>query len=106
LADIYRKALIYVSASRAESFGLPPLEAMASGTPVVMTANGAEINYAEDNKNCILVKNGDYKFLALAIMNVLKNNLMRKTMISNGFNTVKKFDWKNPEQTFLNVLIQ
>jgi glycosyltransferase involved in cell wall biosynthesis len=39
LADLYRRAWIYTSPSTYEGFGLPYLEAMACGTPVVATAN-------------------------------------------------------------------
>jgi glycosyltransferase involved in cell wall biosynthesis len=39
LADLYRRAWIYASPSTYEGFGLPYLEAMACGTPVVATAN-------------------------------------------------------------------
>ena len=55
LAQLYANCDIYVSASWWESFGLPPLEAMASGSVVVMTDSRGSRDYAIHNFNCLVV---------------------------------------------------
>ena len=44
LADLYRRAWVYASPSTYEGFGLPYLEAMACGTPVVASANPGSVD--------------------------------------------------------------
>jgi glycosyltransferase involved in cell wall biosynthesis len=48
LAALYRRAWIYASPSTYEGFGLPYVEALASGTPVVATANPGSLEVLED----------------------------------------------------------
>jgi glycosyltransferase involved in cell wall biosynthesis len=105
LADLYQKAVVYICASRAESFGLTSLEAMACGTPVITTKNGGHINYAEDGSNCILVNNGDYKGIYNAFVKIVESNSLQTKLVGNGIKTVKKFEWKKSEKMFLKVLL-
>lgn len=53
-ARFYAGLGAYVSASRMEGWGLPPLEAMGCGTPVIVTATSGHLDYAT-NENCYLV---------------------------------------------------
>ena len=71
LARYLRQASAYVGTSRYESFPLPPLEAMASGTPVVSTDNGGILAYAMDGENCLLAPLDDLEALASAVRRVL-----------------------------------
>lgn len=105
LSLLYQNALTYISSSRAESFPLPPLEAMASGTPVIMTKTGGEVNYAEDGKNCLLVNNEDFVGISNAFDKLMNDNKLRVKLIKTGWKTVNKFEWKNSEELFLKVLL-
>jgi len=95
IADLYRNASVYVSASHYESFSLPVLEAMACGCPVVTTNNYGVLEYAEDNYNVLIAKIGDPYDISNKILEILQNDVLRKKLISNGLLTVKRFNWDN-----------
>jgi glycosyltransferase involved in cell wall biosynthesis len=104
LASLYCKAVVYVNASYAESFALPPLEAMASGTAVVMTATGGEREYAVNRKNCSIVPVGDHRQLAVAVIELLKNPKRRKRYEAEGIITAKQYDWARSTRKFQEFL--
>lgn len=105
LAKLYNQARVFVSASYAEGFSLPPLEAMASGTPVVMTKAGAEKEFAKNELNSLLVPVGDYKSLANSIKIVIKDKLFTKKLIQNGLKTAKRYSWKQSNQHLESFLL-
>jgi glycosyltransferase involved in cell wall biosynthesis len=91
LAALYRRSDILFSSSRYESFSLPPLEAMASGTAVVMTDNGGCRMYAEDGKNCALIPQGDTDAAVSALRGLLGSKAERLRMGGNGRATALRF---------------
>lgn len=95
IADLYRKALLYVCASHYESFCLPVLEAMACGCPVVSTGNVGVLEYAKNNYNALIAKIGDPLDIATKMLKILKNDDLRNKLIKNGLLTAKKFEWSN-----------
>ncbi|MBI5080513.1 MAG: glycosyltransferase family 4 protein [Chloroflexi bacterium] len=98
-AAIYRGAACFVFPSRYEGFGLPPLDAMACGTPVVTTAFssipevvGDAAYLVEDPQNT--------RALGAAILSVVVNDDLSQRLISDGLVQAKKFSWqKTVEQT-------
>ena len=69
---LYRRASIVVVPSLYEGFGLPAIEAMACGTPVVASAAGALPEVMETGGGGILVPPGDPEALAKAIATLLE----------------------------------
>jgi glycosyltransferase involved in cell wall biosynthesis len=93
LRRIYSSATVFVSSSWYEGFGLPGLEAMACGVPVVTTDSGGVREYAVNEENCLMVPPKNPQALADAITRLLSDEPLRKKFIKNGLETAKKFDW-------------
>ncbi len=81
---LLRRADVFVLPSRAETFGMVLLEAMAAGVPVVAAASGGIVEVVEDGKNGLLVPFGDSEALAEAISSVLSDGRLRSSLVSTG----------------------
>jgi glycosyltransferase involved in cell wall biosynthesis len=86
-------AAVFVYPSRYEGFGLPPLEAMASGVPVVATAAGSLPEVLGDA--ALLVPAGQPAALAAAIDRVLTDDALRGRLIEAGRRRVAAFSWRS-----------
>jgi glycosyltransferase involved in cell wall biosynthesis len=93
LARYYRESDMLLFTSWYEGFGMPPLEAMASGTPVITTNCGGVESYVKDGKNALIVDPGDYDSIALLIMYLIDNKEARDTLSKNGRETALEFDF-------------
>lgn len=93
LASLYSMADIQITFSTAESFPLPPLEAMACHTAVITTPYGTE-DYAVDRENCLLVKPGDISDLKTAIRLLIEDETLRNKLADNGVLTARKFTYE------------
>ncbi len=91
LRRIYSSADVFVSSSLWEGLNLPPLEAMACGTPVAMTDSGGSREYARDGENALVVPPGDPEALADAVERLLRDEGLRKRLVKAGFETAKRF---------------
>jgi len=95
LAELFRSADIYLSTSLYESFSLPPLEAMASGTAVVATDNGGINTYAKPGVNCLLCEQGDLNSIAVALQYLLQNPEIRDLLAAEGRKTALEYSVGN-----------
>ncbi len=91
LAALYRLASVFVFPSLYEGFGLPPLEAMAAGVPVV-TSNASSLPEVVGDA-ALLVDPLDAGALADAIARVLGDPALRATLIERGHARVAEFSW-------------
>jgi glycosyltransferase involved in cell wall biosynthesis len=93
LGRMYATCDLYVSASWWESFGLPPLEAMACGAPVVLADARGVREYARPGENCLMVPARDRRALAEAMIQVLTDPALAGRLRRNGPPTAANFTW-------------
>jgi len=98
LAELYNSANIVLCPSWYESFPFPPLEAMATRTPVVTTRLGTE-DYAFNEENCLVVEPRKPKEMAEAILRLLSDRYLQEQFRKEGIKTAKKFTWENSANT-------
>lgn len=102
LRDLYRRAKIFVYPSRAEGFGIPPLEAMACGAPVVATRVGAIPEFSGDA--ALLVDPGDRDGLRDAIARLLRDPSLRRELRARGPERAKRYRWETSAATMTRLL--
>lgn len=94
LASLYREADIFISTSLYESFPLPPIEAIASGTAVVAVDSGGIRTYAAHGKNCLLVEQGDATSMVRAIRYLLDHPERRESLAKAGRATALDYSFE------------
>lgn len=104
LAQHYAACDLFVSASWRESFGLPPLEAMACGAPVVLSDSGGVREYARSGENCLMVNTHDPQDLAKAMLRVLTDSTLADHLRRNGPPTAACFTWDSAVDRFEHAL--
>src|SRR5216684_2890052 len=91
LRIFYDAAKVFVFPSLYEGFGLPPLEAMAHGTPV-LTSNTSSLPEVVGNA-AVLVNPENLFEMMRALQRVLLDQSLREKMRQRGYEQVKKFSW-------------
>lgn len=88
----YAAATVFVFPSIYEGFGMPPLEAMACGTPVV-TSNSSSLPEVVGDAG-LMVPPTDAQALATAILRVLQNDDLRESLHRRGLQRARSFSWQ------------
>jgi glycosyltransferase involved in cell wall biosynthesis len=91
LPGLYAGAAAFAFPSFYEGFGLPPLEAMASGTPVLASATGSILEVVGDSG--LLVDPHDDAALAEGLERVLTDQPLRDACIAAGLERARRFTW-------------
>lgn len=92
LPKLYRAATAFVYPSLFEGFGLPPVEAMACGTPVV-TSNTSSLPEVV-GEAALLVDPYDEQSLAAALLQITNDQPLRARLQENGIEQAQKFTWR------------
>jgi len=98
---LYNGARLFAFPSLYEGFGLPPLEAMSCGVPVVCTNAGA-LPEVTGGAAC-LVQPNDTDAMAHAILTVLQDEALRKQMIGKGLRRAQDFSWSKTAMQVVKV---
>jgi glycosyltransferase involved in cell wall biosynthesis len=104
VAPFFRLADVYVTASLHEGFGVPLIEAMASGLPVVASRSGA-MPWVLDDAG-LMCKPGDAEDLAKNVLAVLTDDPLRQTLVARGLERVRVFSVEQYEANLAAILDQ
>ena len=101
LRCFYEAAAAFVFPSRHEGFGLPPLEAMACGTPVV-TSNVSSLPEVAGDA-AMLVNPGNVFDIARGIRDVLTDEPLRAELVRRGHVQAARFNWERSAREVLDI---
>ena len=98
---MYQAATIFLYPSLRESFGLPILEAMASGVPVITSVTSSMPEVA--GSAAITIDPFNYKDLSEAISRLVRDEDLRKFHREKGLERAKMFTWKASAEKLLTI---
>jgi glycosyltransferase involved in cell wall biosynthesis len=101
LAPIYTGAEVFVFPTLYEGFGLPVLEAMQCGCPVISSTSSSIPEVAGDA--CILIDPHDSQGLASTMEKVLSDKTVRNMMVRNGLARSALFSWEKSAARLLEI---
>ena len=101
LGELYRKAFALVYPSLYEGFGLPVLDAMTLGCPV-LSSNSSSLPEVYGNAAISFNPNSEQDLLN-SLIQIGKDNLLREEMIEKGIKVSKLFSWKKCAEQTLEV---
>jgi glycosyltransferase involved in cell wall biosynthesis len=101
VALFYSQAEAFIYPSFYEGFGLPVLEAMTLGAPVI-TSNSSSLPEITGD-SALLINPNDSMELADAMLNLIRDRVLRDNLIVKGKDQASKFSWEKTAQATLNV---
>ena len=102
LADLYKNAALFVYPSLYEGFGIPPLEAMANACPVVASSTSSLPEVLGDA--AYYVDPTQSGSIREAIVTVLSNPALTKSLVERGKLQAKKYSWQHSATALVDVL--
>ncbi|MHB1884425.1 MAG: glycosyltransferase family 4 protein [Acidimicrobiales bacterium] len=105
LVELYNSWAIFLHASWAEGFALPPAEAMLSGCALVASANKGVQEYAVEGQTALLAPVRDPEALSERICLLLSNQALRCRLARNGHDAITRFSWQAAADAMEQMLI-
>ncbi|MDW8395116.1 MAG: glycosyltransferase family 1 protein [Anaerolineae bacterium] len=102
LPALYRHATVFVYPSLYEGFGLPPVEAMACGVPVVCGDHTSLPEAVGDG--ALLVDVRQVQAIATGIEQLIQNNDLRAALIARGLRHARSFSWERTADQLIRLL--
>ncbi len=102
LPALYRRAALFAFPSLYEGFGLPVLEAMACGVPVVCSNTSSLPEVAGDA--ALLVDPRDIDALSATLRRAMEDDDLRRTMVERGLAQAARFTWDRSARQLLDIM--
>ena len=100
LIQLYQKAKILLYVSSSEAQGLPPLEALACGTPILVAEN--ELSKEIFDNSAFFIKNSNNPdAIAEALKSALQDTEKQRNIINNSHKVLSRFNWHNHVEKIL-----
>jgi glycosyltransferase involved in cell wall biosynthesis len=99
LSTLFRRAELFVTTSAHEGLGLPPIEAMSFGVPVITTGSGALADTVAD-AGLVLPADAGPIVLAESMAAVLGDPQLRAEMVRRGFRRAEELRWDGDVDRF------
>lgn len=100
---LYQNAEIFIYPSLYEGFGLPPLEAMSYGIPVICSTGGSLKELFENH--ALMFEPHDKEALKAHILNLIKNKELAQILSEKGKKYAQQFSWKKTAEKTLECII-
>ncbi len=101
LPALYSGADVFAFPSHYEGFGLPPLEALACGTPVVAARNSSLPEVLDEA--AVWVDDTDITSIAEGIYNLISDEELGNTLLKHAKPLLEKFTWENGAKSLLKI---
>ncbi|NPA32592.1 MAG: glycosyltransferase family 4 protein, partial [Aquificae bacterium] len=105
LAELYRRASVFIYPSYYEGFGLPPIEAMACGAPVIVT-NRASLPEVCGEGALYIQNPDDPEEIAHILEKTLLDESLRKELRQKGLKRAELFDWEKTAREHYRLLAE
>ncbi len=102
ISYLFRNALAFIFPSIYEGFGIPIIEAMAVGAPVITTIDGGATREVAGD-TALLFRKYDYEVLAIKMAEIIENNELRERLIAGGKERAKLYTWKRTAELTLDL---
>lgn len=102
LPSLYQNAAVFVFPTLYEGFGIPVLEAFASGVPVILANNSSLPEVAGDA--ALFFEGGDSDDLTQKIEKILGDSKLKEEMIKRGTERLKEFSWEKCAKLTLDTI--
>ncbi len=102
LPALYSGAEVFAYVSRYEGFGIPPIEAMACGTPVICSDNSSLPEAV--GKAALMVKATDEDQITKSIVKLLEDKKLSKEFVDLGYEQYLKYNWEKSARLLLKTL--
>ena len=103
LYELYKVGDVFVTASEIETQGIVLIEAAATGLPLIAVNKGAVSEICVNNENGFLCEPGDIDGISKAILRIITDQKLQKTMATKSLEFAKEHDLEKTIDKFINI---